>query len=406
MHMTVQQQTKHSRLKVIVGTLAVLLLLIIIAAGTLISLWHNEIATIGSIQLLRDRYDLNGEGAVYTMKVSGGFYLDDFVAQGGVSCDQQLVDFIVAHFTKGLFDLEITTPEAGCSSFTAKTTAGDYLFGRNYDSDMTNVCIVFTEASPGRHATISSVDLKYLGIDPGKNMDNLREKLRCIAATYAPLDGMNDAGVACAIYISGQAKVPTDQQTGKPDFTPTTLIRLILDYADDLEEAIAIASAYDMHDSAGTTCHYMVADASGRSAILEWIGESNSTDLDGTQRRLSITYCDSDADVGSMEAKYDSQVITNFIVRKDYYSDTNIPDDALARYAKMWEVLEKTDCILTDEQAAMDILEAVGVRNWAGRLEGTPYSIVFNLTERTMHWVPNENFSLPSAEYVFRFGAE
>lgn len=383
-----------------------LFLLIIVTALAIAGLWHNEIATIGSIQLLRDRYDPNGEGAVYTMKVSGGFYLDDFVAQGGVSNDQQLVDFIVAHFTKGLFDLEITTPEAGCSSFTAKTTSGDYLFGRNYDSDMTNVCIVFTEAAPGRHATFSSVDLKYLGIDPQKNIDTFREKLRCIAATYAPLDGMNDAGVACAIYISGQPKIPTDQRTDKPGFTPTTLIRLILDYADDLEEAIAIASAYDMHDSAGTTCHYMVADASGRSAILEWIGESNSTDLDGTQRRLSVTYCDSDADVGPMEAKYDSQVITNFIVRKDYYSDTNIPDDALARYAKMWEVLEKTDCILTDEQAAMDILEAVGVRNWAGRLEGTPYSIVFNLTERIMHWVPNENFSLPSAEYVFRFGEE
>ena len=72
----------------------------------------------------------------------------------------------------------------------------------------------------------------------------------------------------------------------------------------------------------------------------------------------------------------------------------------------MWEVLEKTDCILTDEQAAMDILEIVGVRNWANHLEGTPYSIIFNLTDRTMHWVSNENFSLPSAEYVFRFGEE
>lgn len=405
--MKTQQRCRPAWIKIIIGVCVVLLALFVITASVFFALWHDELSTISSIQLLRDRYDPNGEGAVYTMKVSGGFYLDDFVAQGGVSCDQQLVDFVVTHFTKGLFDLEITTPEAGCSSFTAKTTSGDYLFGRNYDSDMTNVCIVFTEATPGRHATISSIDMKYLGIDPNKNMDTIQEKLRCIAATYAPLDGMNDAGVVCAIYISGQPKVPTDQQTGKPGITPTTLIRLILDYADNLEEAIEIASAYDMHDSAGTTCHYMVADASGRSAILEWVGENNSNDVDGSKRQLSVTYCTSDSDIGTMEAKYDSQVITNFILQKNYYISADGPQGGgQDRYTRMWKELEKTNCILADEKTAMDILEIVGVRNWANQMEGTPYSIVFNLTDRTMLWIPNENFGLPSAEYIFDFATK
>lgn len=405
--MNTKREHKPGWLKAIIGFFIGLLLLTVITAALVFTLWHNEIASIRSIQLLRDRYDPNGEGAVYTMKVSSGFYLDDFVAQGGVSNDQQLVDFIVKHFTKGLFDLQITTPDAGCSSFTATAADGDYLFGRNYDSDMTNVCIVFTEASPGRHATMSTIDMKYLGIDPNKNMDTIQEKLRCVAAAYAPLDGINDAGVACAIYISGQPKIPTDQNTGKPGFTPTTLIRLILDYADNLEEAIEIASAYDMHDSASTTCHYMVADPSGRSAILEWVGQSNDTDLDGSQRQLKVTYSCSDDDVGTMEAKYDSQVITNFILQKDYYSSADGPQGGgHDRYARMWEELEKTDCIVADENAAMDILEIVGVRNWANRTDGTPYSIVFNLTERTMLWIPNENFSLPSAEYKFSFNPE
>ena len=95
--------------------------------------------------------------------------------------------------------------------------------------------------------------------------------------------------------------------------------------------------------------------------------------------------------------------ITPRRVRKDYYAGTGTPNDAQSRYARMWEELEKTDCILADEHAAMDILEIVGIRTWAGRSEGTPYSIVFNLTDRTMLWIPNENFGLPSAEYVFDF---
>ena len=50
-----------------------------------------------------------------------------------------------------------------------------------------------------------------------------------------PLDGVNDAGVACGIFMSYQGEgkgTPTDTQTDKPDLTSTTLLRLILDYAD------------------------------------------------------------------------------------------------------------------------------------------------------------------------------
>mgnify|MGYP002554994446 CR=1 FL=1 len=44
--------------------------------------------------------------------------------------------------------------------------------------------------------------------------------------------------------------------------TTLVLIRLVLDYVDDLDEAVEIAKAYDMHDSAGTSYYYMAADAS------------------------------------------------------------------------------------------------------------------------------------------------
>ena len=53
----------------------------------------------------------------------------------------------------------------------------------------------------------------------------------------------------------GEPTTPTDQNTDRPDITSTTLLRLILDYADNVEEAIALASKYDMHDSVGTSYH-------------------------------------------------------------------------------------------------------------------------------------------------------
>lgn len=85
------------------------------------------------------------------MHVKGDFYLDDFVAQGGVKSDTELIAYVTEKITKGMMDIGISDPVIGCSSFTAKTTEGDVLFARNYDFSKTNTCIVFTEANEGRH---------------------------------------------------------------------------------------------------------------------------------------------------------------------------------------------------------------------------------------------------------------
>ena len=50
----------------------------------------------------------------------GDFYLDDFVAQGGVKNDSELINFVTNKITKGLIKMNISDPDIGCSSFTAK----------------------------------------------------------------------------------------------------------------------------------------------------------------------------------------------------------------------------------------------------------------------------------------------
>lgn len=396
--------------KVIISIVATILALAIILVVVVCAMWHDEIATVCSIKQVRERNDAHLDGGVYTMHVSGGFYLDKFIQQGGVKSDNELISFVTDNITKGLIDMGISEPEIACSSFTAVTQDGDKLFGRNYDFDKTNTCIVFTDAIGDRHATISTVDLQFIGIEPDNDVTGLMDKITCLAATYAPLDGINDAGVSCGIYMTyqgGETTVATDQNTDKPDFTSTTLLRLILDYADNVDEAVEIASAYDLHDSAGTSYHYMVADASGRSAILEWVGETDSTDNDGGNRTLKVTYNDNDAHIGETEANADYQVITNFIIQPGYYEGSDPTDKkGYDRYERLYEELDKTDGIVTNEQAAMDILSIVGRRTWKND-DGngcTVHSVVYNLTDKTMLWVSNENYDDPTA--VFEFGFE
>lgn len=393
--------------KILSTILAILLILVLILGVTVWGVWHNEISTLMSIQLLKDRNDAHLDGAVYTMQVSGGFYLDDFVAQGGVSNDGQLIDFITGRLTKGLVDLSIESPEIGCSSFTARGSEGDMLFGRNYDFSKTNTMVVFTEGGADRHATISSVDLQFLGIDTEKNVEGFMDKVILLAAPYAPLDGINDAGVSCGIYMTyqgGEYTVATDQNTDKPDFTSTTLLRLILDYADNVEEAVEIASAFDLHDSAMTSYHYMVADASGRSAILEWVGQTDATDNDGSARELVVTYNDRDEHIGENEAASDFQVITNFVLQPGYYRDSPLEEKKGAdRYEQLWADLNASEGSFADEEAAMKLLQTVGRRSWKNDDQNgcTVHSVIYNLTDRTALWIPNENFDQPG--YVFSF---
>lgn len=397
--------------KILLGVVAGILAILLILVGIFYGMWYNEINTVAGMTLVRDRNDDHLDGAVYTMHVQGGFYLDDFVAQGGVKSDAELIDFVTNKITKGLLDLSISDPEIGCSSFTAQSADGDKLFARNYDFSKTNTCIVFTEATPGRHATVSTVDLQFLGIDVDKNVDDLMDKITCLAAPYAPLDGINDAGVSCGIYMTyqgGDETVATDQNTDKPDFTSTTLLRLILDYADDVDEAVEIASSYDLHDSAKTSYHYMVADASGRSVILEWVGDTDATDNDGSERRLVATYNDSDDHIGETEAEADYQWITNFVIQPGYYDGSDADEKkGEDRYDRIAEELAKTDGIVADEQAAMDILAIVGRRTWKND-DGngcTVHSVVYNLTDKSMLWVSNENYDDPGAILEFRLGA-
>lgn len=269
--------------------------------------------------------------------------------------------------------------------------------------------LVFTEANEGRHATISTVDLQFLGIDVDQDMTGLMDKVICLAAPYAPLDGINDAGVSCGIYMTyqgGEETVATSQDTDKPDFTSTTLLRLILDYADSVEEAVQIASSYDLHDSANTSYHYMVADASGKSAILEWTNDSavDTTDNDGSQRTLKVVYNDQDSAIGEREAASNYQVVTNFVLQPGYYEGVPAENKKGAdRYDRLYEELQATDGVVADDQATMDILQAVGRRSWDNddKNSCTVHSAVYNLTQKTVLWVTNENYDDPSAVFTF-----
>ena len=400
--------------KILIISLSVLLSLAIIAGVAFYALWHNELSTIASIELLVEANDEIGSAPVYIMDVKGGYYFDKFLEQGGASSDSELVEFVVDKVTKNIIPINLNVPDFGCSSFTASERNGNRYFGRNYDFATSPAMIVRTNPPDDRYASISTVDLTFLGITDEIALDDTLKKFICLAAPYVPVDGINEAGVSCAIYVSYQGKdnklIPTNQSTDKPDITSSTMIRMILDYAGSVEEAVELIKKYDLHDSAGSSFHYMVADSTGKSAILEWVNGTYDTDTDGSKRELKVYYNDQDEMVGEKEAANNFQYITNFIIVPGYFEGS---DDFLRfdRYNAIERLINpygsNTEGFITKENG-IKVLENVAYRNFYNAENNpdnpiTVWSALFDLTNKSVTWISNEQFNNPNAIFQFDF---
>lgn len=400
--------------KILIGVGVGVVAIATAGVATLYGIWGKELNSISSIKEIIPAHAENKAGKVYEMTMDGGYYFDEFIEQGGVSNDTDLIQFIVDNITKGIIPISMEAPEVGCSSFTTIDENGNNLFGRNYDFASTSSLILHTNPGNGRHASISSVDLQFLGLGDGIN--GLIDNLTAIAAAYAPLDGMNDAGVSCGIYMSyqgpGDLSYSTDQQTEKPDLTSTTMLRMILDYADDVDEAVELVKKYDFHDSANSSFHYMVADKSGKSAILEWVNEdaTDSTDIDGTKRVLKVYYNDQDEMLGEDEAQNNFQYITNFIVTPGYYANETQEDmKGLDRYNYIKETINpdgsNTEGHFSKEQS-LKLLKDLGRRKWNQTVGSdsnniTVWSVLYDLDNLEATWISNEEFEEEGSVFTF-----
>lgn len=264
-----EEQAKPSKSgrarKIVVRVLIALVALVVLAVASIAFMFRNEIATVASIKKVNDY-------PFYTMTYEGDYGIDEFIAQGGASSDAELIGFVVQHLMKGL-PITIELPDLACSTFNATTSEGDAIFGRNFDLSYSPSMLVRTDPADG-YASISMVNLGFLGYGEDKLPDSPTSSITALAAPYAPLDGVNEAGLAVGVLLIDTD--PTNQQTDRVDITTTTAIRLMLDKCAMVDEALDLLEQYDMHSSANSCYHFQIADASGDTVVVEYVDNEMS----------------------------------------------------------------------------------------------------------------------------------
>ena len=129
-------------MKLLKRLLIIFMSIIILAVAGIYAIWHNEITTLSSITTIIDQDLSHDDGYTYEMTVSGDYYFDEFLEQGGASNDDELIQFVTDNITKGLIPMTIKPKDIACSSFTAWTQDNQFVFGRNYDFSQTNLSLI------------------------------------------------------------------------------------------------------------------------------------------------------------------------------------------------------------------------------------------------------------------------
>ncbi|GAB2949377.1 hypothetical protein GCM10027280_42450 [Micromonospora polyrhachis] len=164
-----------------------------------------------------------------------------------------------------LVDLTATpTPSPfGCSLFMASGDPARPLYGRNFDWDPNPGLVLHTDPPDG-FASISIVDMAYLGIRADPTGDR-----RLLNAPLLPFDGMNERGLVVGLAADDSGSLTSDP--AKPTVGSVRILRLVLDQAATVDEAVAAISRYNLDFDDGPPLHYLIADASGASAVVEFV---------------------------------------------------------------------------------------------------------------------------------------
>lgn len=353
------------------------------------------ITDTGKLEMIHSMKDLDGNGRLYEIDYNQDYMLDS-VMQPGITEQTELF----RHIASLLFDnLPAENAEvkygAGCSAFAAQEAEGKgFLMGRNYDfrhftpdnkSYLPTSAILVRTAPEGGKKSISMVDGLNLGFGQGFYNDGKTDLSMLMALPYAALDGINEDGFAIGVLALNEKQ--TNQQTGKQRIGTTVAIRMMLDKASTVREAIEMLKNYDMdmRGNGHSNYHFFMADATGDYAIVEY-----TFDKDRTEPKVMEVFTADDS----------LRCVTNFYVAPSMTGTTDGwgSSHGKDRYENLRKTLDEKKHVMKEDEA-MQLLEKVSQPPTEELTSQTQWSALYNLTEKTLRLTILREYA---KEYNFR----
>lgn len=303
----------------------------------------------------------------YLMNFTADYGLDTLLEKG-VNNVGALLKFVQNHFKLQKKTLTMDKGGYACTTFNVFNKEGQHLLARNFDyKDAENVVVWSAPENGYKSVAVTDVNIMLYGREH-QNPTKTENHSRFLAAPYCCMDGINEKGLAIAVLeLKDKA---TNQQRGKKGIITTAAIRAVLDKCENIDEVIEFFENHDMHDSLFCNYHYHVADASGRSVIIEYV-----------KNEMNLIY---------PEDK--NQYAMNFYLTKGVY---NAKDFGFERRDKVLDAFKKNGGIM-EEGEAMKLLERCKLyyKHKRGYMITSLWSAVYNCNEKTMLYCGGMNYSV------------
>ena len=330
--------------------------------------------------------DLEGDkGRIYEMTYTVDYKLDDalnYEIDGLDRLNSFVANYLLDKDSDKGIDLSYG---AGCSAFACPDSkSGNFLMGRNFDfghfepgtKDRIMIPVIAVHTAPaGGKKSVSFVDGQFVGYRSGFYTDHDSDLSTLMALPYLLLDGINEDGFAISVLLLDG--MPTKQQkSGKKKIFTTVAMRMLLDRASTVKEAVNLLDDYNMCmrlESDSTSYHFLMADATGDFAIVEY----TEPDIKKNPSEMEVL-------TGNDAFRY----VTNFYVSPsmaDTPNGSHISTHGKNRYNNLEKYLQEHNFSISSTQAleALKIV-AQGPEGPEGMTGFTQWSEVYNLNKKTL----------------------
>ena len=308
---------------------------------------------------------LNEEKTFYAMDYRYDYQMSDLLTHN-IHDSNDLVKWVVSHLISSNKDLSysINMGDGGaCSAFVAQDNNDNILYARNYDYLQSAKNVLMHTYSKDGYEAIAMAAGGWIDIDGVDLSDN--PLLR--ALPYLAMDGMNEKGMMISVLkLDGEGAQPEDSS-----LIPNLFVRLVLDYAANVQEAIDLLDDYKIRTSMTySNFHFFVADKTGEYGIIE---------VTPGKGDVSIQY---DSLNDSYSTKGGRQ-ITNFY--QLYPSQDENLDDGLHGFDRYMRFIRHlSDCDYTmSKEAAMALLSEAYQDNTIDATHETQWSVVYSPADMT-----------------------
>lgn len=234
--------------------------LLIVTVLLVFGIWHfDDLRTLTSVKMI--------EGTnLYTMEYFSDYHFDEFL-QTGASDNNAYYKYINSILGDNVkIGVVGTASRNSCTAFTYKDSDGNQCFARNLDNTPNPVVLVVTNPS-GAYKSISAVNMNCMGYTNEKVPTNYDPKM--LAAPYFPTDGMNEKGISISMLQVNFAR--KQKENSKTTINAYAVIRLVLDYAKSIDEAVSLIREYNIYFDTDMMVHFMISDSEGHSALIEFV---------------------------------------------------------------------------------------------------------------------------------------